>query len=101
MSAFKSQVKVEAESGEQVEAESGETGLAECGPSPLRGWIAGKMTSTAQLTDTDVVFPLKANAKIAEDGLRREMRAFADSKGQRPDWQCGHMRLSGFLLRPL
>ena len=36
-----------------------------------------------------MVLPLKTNAKIAEDDLRREMRTFADSKGQRPDWQCG------------
>ena len=47
-------------------------------------WIAGKMTPNNQLTDTDVVFPLEANAKIAEDDLRREMKAFAESKGERP-----------------
>ena len=115
MSAFKSQVKVEAESGEQVEAESGEKVEAERGvllfcdqvpwwikfkssrqlytseetgssSNKKKGdaWIVGGMTPTTQLIDTDVVFPLKAIAKIAEDDLRREMKAVAESKGERP-----------------
>jgi hypothetical protein len=52
-------------------------------------WIAGKMTPPCQITDSDVVFPVKAQAKHAEDALRREMKSIASEKGQRPDWTCG------------
>ena len=52
-------------------------------------WIAGKMTPACQITDTDVVFPVKGNAKNAEDDLRREFKAIAEAKGERCDWTCG------------
>ena len=52
-------------------------------------WVAAKMTPNQQITDTDAVFPLKGNAKGAEDDIRREMKSIADSTGQRPNWTCG------------
>ena len=52
-------------------------------------WVAGKMTPPCQITDSDVVFPVKAHAKVAEDELRREMKSIAAEKGERPDWTCG------------
>jgi hypothetical protein len=52
-------------------------------------WIAGKMTPCCQITDSDVVFPVKAQAKIAEDNVRREFKSIADENNDKVDWSCG------------
>ena len=56
------------------------------------------MTPCNQLTDTDVVFPVKGAAKGTEDDLRREMKSIGHEKGVRPQWTCGPyeiLRISG------
>jgi hypothetical protein len=55
----------------------------------LLTWIAGKMTSCLQLTDTDLAFPLKAAARRAKDRLKREMRDQASMQDQSASFRCG------------
>ena len=52
-------------------------------------WIAGKMTSCLQLTDTDLAFPLKAAASRSKDRVKREMRDQASMEGQSASFRCG------------
>lgn len=48
----------------------------------LEVWIAGKMTSVLQLTDTDLSFPLKAAASRHKDLLKQKMRNQAHREGK-------------------
>jgi hypothetical protein len=52
-------------------------------------WIAGKMTSVLQLTDTDMSYPLKAAAQRAKDRLKKEMRHAAMVSNEKPCFRCG------------
>ena len=44
-------------------------------------WVASKMTSVLQLTDTDFAFRLMCFAKAEKDVLLDEMKAMAQQQG--------------------
>ena len=50
----------------------------------VMGWIGGKMAAVVQPTDTDVAFPLKAEAERAQGALRRELQEQAIREGVEP-----------------
>ncbi len=52
-------------------------------------WVAGKMTAAPPVTDTDVAFPLKAQARRSKEALRRGLRAKAIAEGVKAKFRCG------------
>ena len=52
-------------------------------------FIGGKVTAVIQPTDTDVVFPLKAQATRTQDVIRRELREKAIEENTNCIFRCG------------